>query len=490
MKIGRNDPCPCGSGKKYKKCCLEKEQEAGRSQQKVKPPENDIDETESNLQALPTPKAEEIEQEQEEESETKELNEAFDRRWEEFKKQDYEGKITLFIKTLDEVELMDEEMAFEMLNQIYGKAVEQNDRDRFESLVAMLRERLPDVYNKDIHYYLDWSITNALAADRIDKIPALARELAKTAGEEIDLFSSVVDQLAYHDQLSTVVEMIRIAWPLVKESDDIVPWGIDRFAGEAVNYEVFNYLEHHSSPDARPDAGDPELLERLEPYIKLNRKRLERYMAHLVGQVNREWKMEDFELKRRLRKPSDDFDEESGKDRASETGEQNLYFLTVEFLRYLKHEEGVSYTKGELARKHIQRYILERHAGELGPKESMLESRLRSRVSNKKEKRKPKPPISDHLLCPDRETLDRYLAGLPNLINPQNYKAAATFELVPAWMRFLESRQLIDSQQRVKTLTELHGLDKELLKIFENYPSDPALQLGMKRWREIAGLQS
>ena len=23
-KIGRNDPCPCGSGKKYKKCCGKK----------------------------------------------------------------------------------------------------------------------------------------------------------------------------------------------------------------------------------------------------------------------------------------------------------------------------------------------------------------------------------------------------------------------------------------------------------------------------------
>lgn len=22
MKIGRNEPCPCGSGKKYKQCCL------------------------------------------------------------------------------------------------------------------------------------------------------------------------------------------------------------------------------------------------------------------------------------------------------------------------------------------------------------------------------------------------------------------------------------------------------------------------------------
>jgi hypothetical protein len=21
-KIGRNEPCPCGSGKKYKRCCL------------------------------------------------------------------------------------------------------------------------------------------------------------------------------------------------------------------------------------------------------------------------------------------------------------------------------------------------------------------------------------------------------------------------------------------------------------------------------------
>lgn len=27
MKVGRNDPCPCGSGKKYKKCCLGKGQD-------------------------------------------------------------------------------------------------------------------------------------------------------------------------------------------------------------------------------------------------------------------------------------------------------------------------------------------------------------------------------------------------------------------------------------------------------------------------------
>jgi preprotein translocase subunit SecA len=26
-KVGRNDPCPCGSGKKYKKCCGQNESE-------------------------------------------------------------------------------------------------------------------------------------------------------------------------------------------------------------------------------------------------------------------------------------------------------------------------------------------------------------------------------------------------------------------------------------------------------------------------------
>lgn len=25
QKVGRNDPCPCGSGKKYKNCCMNQE---------------------------------------------------------------------------------------------------------------------------------------------------------------------------------------------------------------------------------------------------------------------------------------------------------------------------------------------------------------------------------------------------------------------------------------------------------------------------------
>jgi len=37
MKINRNDPCPCGSGNKYKKCCWEKDEKAKREQRAASP---------------------------------------------------------------------------------------------------------------------------------------------------------------------------------------------------------------------------------------------------------------------------------------------------------------------------------------------------------------------------------------------------------------------------------------------------------------------
>lgn len=35
-KTGRNDPCHCGSGKKYKRCCLEKDEAAARADAEAK----------------------------------------------------------------------------------------------------------------------------------------------------------------------------------------------------------------------------------------------------------------------------------------------------------------------------------------------------------------------------------------------------------------------------------------------------------------------
>ncbi len=36
-KIGRNDPCPCGSGKKYKMCCYDKDHAVKKAEEPVEP---------------------------------------------------------------------------------------------------------------------------------------------------------------------------------------------------------------------------------------------------------------------------------------------------------------------------------------------------------------------------------------------------------------------------------------------------------------------
>ena len=36
-KIGRNDPCPCGSGKKYKKCCMASDEAAALAARPAQP---------------------------------------------------------------------------------------------------------------------------------------------------------------------------------------------------------------------------------------------------------------------------------------------------------------------------------------------------------------------------------------------------------------------------------------------------------------------
>jgi len=403
---------------------------------------------------------------------------AINARWEQFEAEDYEGQIALFLKTLDEEELMDEEMAFEMLNTIYSEAVENNERERFDGLVGALRKRLPDIYAHDAGYYLDWLIRNAVAADRWETVLDLAKEIGEIAGDSIDTFNNVVDLLAYHGQLSTLVETMRIASPGVEHSANIVPWGVDEFVHRAVDFVIFDYVERHPLPDANA----PELKEQLGFYLdEIPSDRLARYIAHLSGQADRSWTMNDFEFGPPPRRSHRDLDEEDDEDRIPDTVRQNLFHFTVEFLGYLRREKNVCYTRGELGRKHIEQYILERHAGELEPGENMFEAMTRP----KKRKSKPKKP--DHVLCPDHDTFDRYLGGLLGFINPQYYKAAATFELVPAWLRFLESHQFIDDQQHQKTLRDLRRLVPQLLKLWEHHPSDPALQVGTEQaWEQMS----
>ena len=67
-------------------------------------------------------------------------------------------------------------------------------------------------------------------------------------------------------------------------------------------------------------------------------------------------------------------------------------------------------------------------------------------------------------------------------MNPQLYDVAGTFVLIPAWLRFLESRGLLDADHSQEILTDMRQLHADLLPLFEFHRNDPSLAEAMQQW--------
>jgi len=475
---GRNDPCPCGSGKKYKKCCLAMHRDEADHTIDAEQFELGLVTTNHPSGGIPEPILPPVPKPVEP---TDPRIAALNARWDEFQKENEEGCREVFLKTLDEPELMDDEMAFGMLGRLYESAAKSGQRDQFVELIDLLHERLPEVYIKSRKYYLQWRIAMAMAGYQTERLREFTREIAETAGDDVDNYLRVVNLLAYHGELAALSEASRIAWPLIKTSPDIL-WGQNDFASWGADCVIFERLE--SSHEL--DGLDPQLIEKARFYFEdLRLNRFKKYVARLSGSETRCWSLEDFDFKtkhRSKRKHRDEMDDDNpGQSQGDDPGREALACLLDEFASYAHHQEGIPYTKAALALKNIYRYLMERHEGELEPRQSMFDA-----VMNPQKKPKPKPRQPDHPLCPDRDTFDRYLSSMLSLMAMRVYDVAATFELMPAWMRFLESRGLIDSSQRASTLADIGGLQSTLLKLWTSDRDYVALAENVRTWSENA----
>jgi hypothetical protein len=347
----------------------------------------------------------------------------------------------------------------------------------FAECVAALRERRPEVFLKSAHFYLCWCLLDALAECRQEVVPGLARELAACAGRDIDLVNRGIGYLEYYGLQETLVEVYRIAGPLVRESNNVVPWGKAEFADKAANYEIFDYLERTGSPDA----DDPALLDRIRFFVDDPSQDYVREFIHdISGTSRREWKPDDFDIQPSRQRQRDDWDDDDGddddEDLVSDPGAHNLYRLINEFIGYLRNVEAVRFPRGELIRRELFRYFMGRSEGNLDPRPSMLE------LAANPKKKLPKPPRPIHPLCPERVTLEVYLAGLMDMMSARYHTAAALFQAMPAWLRFLDSRLLIDAATRGKAVENLRPLHATLLKVWERCEEDPTLYRDGERW--------
>lgn len=481
MKTGRNDPCPCGSGKKFKKCCL------GNA-----PPVSLVPKAPRNSPAAspwagtglgrpaafaePDPELDlELDPETEPETASPPLS-PFEQKWEavwnEFQSQHGEARAAVFLRTLDDQELRDDETAFQMLHGLHEDGVACGERERFARMVDALADRWPEIYRKTAHYCLSWQLVDALAEGRPDVLP-LTRALAAEAGSNIDSVHRGLRALAYHGRLLPLVEAHRIGWPLVRESEDVMGWAIGEFAEAGAAYEMYAYLEDAASPDP----SDGELLERIRFFIE--QPRLE-FVADFIGDVSgaadRPWTVADFTLRPPGKPRSRDDWNDDDDDTPVDPGSQNLFRLISQFVGYLRRVEQCPFPRGELIRHDLHRYFIDRHRGDLAPRLGMVDQMLNPR------KKLPRPPKPSHPLCPERVTFEACLGQMFGFLSEQHHQAAALFEVVPAWLRFLLSKNLISEGQRVRTLEELRPLHADLLKLMETYKEDTTLHRSLKEW--------
>lgn len=85
-------------------------------------------------------------------------------------------------------------------------------------------------------------------------------------------------------------------------------------------------------------------------------------------------------------------------------------------------------------------------------------------------------------LCPGRASVDRFLGQLLGFLSNQYYQAISLFELIPAWLRFLRSVNLIDSTLVDATLTQLMPLRDVLLETCQHRFDDPVLAQALEHW--------
>ena len=475
---GRNDQCPCGSGQKYKRCCLPKDRDAKDAQIKADQLEREAKASAPELLGpappkVPTSSLASTPPKPVAPSALKTVvkpppdphMDAIYARWSEFEEADEDLQPALFLKTLDEPELMDDEMAYGMLSAIFYNGPKSPESSRIEEFVGLLRERLPDVYAASRQYYLHWLILNANASHKPERLFELAGEIAEIAGDDVDIYSQVVDLLAYHGYLEALSKASRIAWPLIKVSKDIM-WGQREYAIWGAKCVLYQALER--TPDL--DGGDPQLIEQTKYFLDdLQPGWLKGYVDQTSGRASRNWSLSDFDIKptkktKANRKETRDIRQETNQT----TGEDALFKFSYEFVGYAHAHDGFSYTKAELARQNIVSYLIDRKAGRLETKELA----------------KNKVQIPDHPLCPDRNTLSRFLTGMLTMLNFQNYDVVATMELLPSWLRFLETRGLIEPARRESTIADIGNLHTELLSEFGPSNEDPILAENFRKWPE------
>lgn len=454
---GRNDRCPCGSGKKYKNCCLPKDR-AARAQNSAAKKKPEFTETVEMLDYFKPESglAFDAFDDSEPATEVNPLLTRINAFWDEFMDASYEQQWAAAAQMLDvEPEICDGEMVFEITNTLFAQAIDAGEIERYKQLLDQLERVVPEAYAEELHYILDYRIRIAVIEGDEATIESCFYQFSPLAGDKLDQYYQVVNALAYHGKLAILYEGMRQARPFVAKANSLVQWAYSEYAEKLGDLEILYRL--NKNPDLRID--DPTVQQHFAEYgLTPDPEMFSASLDYRAGRKLPSWALNDFTF---TNKEKDD------------PAINDAALLLAAFTYYAHTESGFARTKVEMARDNLADYVMQRYKGHLDDSDPGYGRKRKQSKGNTS----PQNPF-----CPDAKTLDRYMAQIVGFMSFRFYEAFALYELIPAWLRFLTQYNLLTEEARQQTLDDLRYLKAYLILIADKQITDPTVRENLAGW--------
>ncbi len=231
----RNSPCPCGSGKKYKKCCLAEDEKIALQ----KLPDANVASYDEHFSDDYL--SDDIESVNDFEQASEPENENVTRLWDMINSLKYPEDtfkclsiIETFIKTFPD--LAAESCVIDEMFYLEENLFRKNSHDMYCSLLETVEKYAPEFYNDEFEWFDLPRVREAIANKQIEKIGPLLERFKKDPVNTVDSLSEVVDLLAWAGFDNEVLELAKVTYKPLEDSDDILD---SRFVINWIYFDIF-----------------------------------------------------------------------------------------------------------------------------------------------------------------------------------------------------------------------------------------------------------
>ncbi len=295
-KIGRNDPCPCGSGKKYKKCCLAK------------------DEAEASREQISAP------------SGSEKIFDDGGLHEDERVLKDYR-KLT---KTDEKIDFLKKlfplpadfatDYAIELFAPFHNTMGAEGRHAEAAEIFRLFSKENKEIYEDACSVFDRMLVYHLIFLEDRDGIQSVLDRFNGSPDSSIDDYMAVLVALECFGPYRMALSSYRNTRENIISSPEIMAWGKDEFKEKLIVLTILEYLFSQEK-----DAGNPDvLLETLQVYGEGNQEDMAQYRRMvniLAGKERNHWTPEDFT-------PDD-------------KGFENLLYLSMEFTRWVKDKYGL-----------------------------------------------------------------------------------------------------------------------------------------------------